>query len=457
MAVEDLFTLSELGDVAVSPDGERIALTLTRPGNPNGCPTCNYKESGDVWVIERATGARRNLTNGSEDGGSSWMPVWSPDGARLAFVSTRPGRDEPRGRGNIRLHAWDATTGVIRRLTERGICLQVEARAGGESAAPVAWLDGTTLLAAVLQPGVAADQELLYWRRGMAEARRAWARAEDGKEPSASVLESGGAAPDLPTVSLQRIDVATGAAVTLADVPKWDLWDLALNLQIVVSPDARQAAVLAVVGTGAVREPADAAELRTWRCGIVALDAPAPVEWAPSDPRREHLDGSLGEWSPDGGSFFVFESAERGSTSRRALIVSAATGDVRDATPAGTAVGRATWTWDRSPLVRARSASGAASAPSASRWDWWRLGRRSARQSHRVDAGGPVRSLPDSGSGAARRLRGRRALGGLRLGATPRCAIVDLPGAVSLAPLPPRRGLRLADGGLPRARDGRGA
>src|SRR5688572_12997140 len=64
MEVADLFALSEVGDVALSPDGEWIALTVTRPGFTNGCPTCNYKAAGDVWLINRRTGDRRNLTNG---------------------------------------------------------------------------------------------------------------------------------------------------------------------------------------------------------------------------------------------------------------------------------------------------------------------------------------------------------------------------------------------------------
>ena len=66
MAVEDLFTLAELDDVTLSPDSEWIAATITRPGRPNGCPTCPYKEAGDVWLVNRRSGERRNLTNGSD-------------------------------------------------------------------------------------------------------------------------------------------------------------------------------------------------------------------------------------------------------------------------------------------------------------------------------------------------------------------------------------------------------
>src|SRR5262249_11406478 len=100
MTVEDLFTLSELDDVALAPDGEWTAATITRPGGPNGCPTCPYKETGDVWLVNARTGERRNVTSGAADGSSSWLPTWSPDGRRLAFASTKGEAAEPR---NIRL------------------------------------------------------------------------------------------------------------------------------------------------------------------------------------------------------------------------------------------------------------------------------------------------------------------------------------------------------------------
>ena len=78
------------------------------------------------------------------------------------------------------------------------------AGAGG----PIAWLDATTLLFAFLPPGVSAQESILYWKRGIGDARRAWDKGAAGTEHTASVIESGGAAPrgpvDLPGALRRR-------------------------------------------------------------------------------------------------------------------------------------------------------------------------------------------------------------------------------------------------------------
>lgn len=60
---------------APSPDGRRIAY---------------YDERDDeLWVADLATGARVNVSG--NDFELDYMPTWSPDGARLAFASSRTG------------------------------------------------------------------------------------------------------------------------------------------------------------------------------------------------------------------------------------------------------------------------------------------------------------------------------------------------------------------------------
>ena len=66
----------ELSEARLSPDGKRIAVVI-----PD-------KETGnrDIWLMEAATGAMTRFTfNPAND----WVPVWSPDGAFLAFASDR--------------------------------------------------------------------------------------------------------------------------------------------------------------------------------------------------------------------------------------------------------------------------------------------------------------------------------------------------------------------------------
>ena len=60
----------------VSPDGTRIALDRMVLGNR------------DVWVLDTARGSLTRLTS---DPGADGLPVWSPDGQRLAYESLRQG------------------------------------------------------------------------------------------------------------------------------------------------------------------------------------------------------------------------------------------------------------------------------------------------------------------------------------------------------------------------------
>ena len=58
----------------LSPDGKRIALQLVDPvrGNP------------DIWVEDLHDGSPVRVTTAT---GSDALPVWSPDGRRLAYAS----------------------------------------------------------------------------------------------------------------------------------------------------------------------------------------------------------------------------------------------------------------------------------------------------------------------------------------------------------------------------------
>jgi hypothetical protein len=75
--------LGTLGDaapyagLALSPDERRVAVTLG-----TGTP-----ENVDIWVIDIVRNIRSRLT---VDSGRDVSPVWSPDGTRIAFQSSRP-------------------------------------------------------------------------------------------------------------------------------------------------------------------------------------------------------------------------------------------------------------------------------------------------------------------------------------------------------------------------------
>ncbi len=65
--------------LALSPDERRVAVALAT-GNP---------ENLDIWLIDVARNVRSRLT---VDPGRDVSPVWSPDGTRIAFQSSRSGQ-----------------------------------------------------------------------------------------------------------------------------------------------------------------------------------------------------------------------------------------------------------------------------------------------------------------------------------------------------------------------------
>ena len=58
----------------ISPDGRSLAFVSSRSGQ------------ADIWILELATGALRNLTH---DPGGDFRPTWSPDGQWIVFSSDR--------------------------------------------------------------------------------------------------------------------------------------------------------------------------------------------------------------------------------------------------------------------------------------------------------------------------------------------------------------------------------
>ncbi len=73
-----------------SPDGREIA----------------FVSGGDIWVVARAGGDARLLV---ADAANDYRPRWSPDGSRLAFVSTRTGNGD--------IYVLDLATNATRRVT----------------------------------------------------------------------------------------------------------------------------------------------------------------------------------------------------------------------------------------------------------------------------------------------------------------------------------------------------
>lgn len=67
-----------------------------------------------LWIIDAATGAARAITSG--DAWNDTDPRWSPDGARIAFVSDRTGREYDEG-GNADVWTIPAAGGALTRIS----------------------------------------------------------------------------------------------------------------------------------------------------------------------------------------------------------------------------------------------------------------------------------------------------------------------------------------------------
>lgn len=84
MTFQDLISLQRVSDPHASPDGKWIAFNLATPD------MAANRSASNIWLIS-ATGANaKALTSSGHDS----APRWSPDGKRIAFISSRDGETQ---------------------------------------------------------------------------------------------------------------------------------------------------------------------------------------------------------------------------------------------------------------------------------------------------------------------------------------------------------------------------
>src|SRR6478735_965081 len=105
---DDLWAIQRVGAPALSPDGRTAAVAVTEWSVPKS------RSTSSLWLVDVAGGAPRRLTRGGTDS----SPAWSPDGARIAFVSKRGDDEVPA------LYVIDVRGGEARRLASMPYALQ---------------------------------------------------------------------------------------------------------------------------------------------------------------------------------------------------------------------------------------------------------------------------------------------------------------------------------------------
>ncbi|MBC8139424.1 MAG: PD40 domain-containing protein, partial [Fibrella sp.] len=145
------------GVISPSPDGNTLAFTLRDDSRrqPEGederyhwfgkTGVSTFVGGGcDVYLADTRTGALKNLTGGK---GTSWNPVWSPDGTCLAFYSDRDG-------STVGLWVWHKVSGRMRRIGG----LQAIPRPLFNVELPVWTPDGRQVICKLLPTGIGVTQ-----------------------------------------------------------------------------------------------------------------------------------------------------------------------------------------------------------------------------------------------------------------------------------------------------------
>jgi dipeptidyl aminopeptidase/acylaminoacyl peptidase len=383
---DDLFKLEEIGDVAISPDGASIVYVRRRPlerARMHQQPFLQGNDRADLWLAPASGGAPVNLTNGDADASGYWMPVWSPDGSKIALLSTR-------GDGNnVRLWVWDKASGRLTRLSDRGVFLQ--------GAPAFAWVDNQHV-AAVLLPAGEKPLSMTVEQRAATVAMREWPKTWAGKETTANVLDSGMPL-DLskrPQSQVALIDVKSATSQPLASA--FSLRELRVApAGAAASNPAGGAGGGAASGPGAgsvgghiaflaettIAQPAPGALLQhgsvnrflsTDRYRLVVTDAagkPVPSANSAAGPIGAVVPNTL-QWAPDGRAFALIGAEREGGALR---LFRGTAGGAIDAVTLADDVDPKALVWiDGERLLLSAEHDATVDGATKKRVDWWLLG-----------------------------------------------------------------------------------
>ncbi len=364
-SVDDMFALESVPSgaqatlrVAFAPDGKAVAFTRGRvPGALTDYQARAFEwgfATEDVWVQTTPRSAPVNITRGAADASGWSYPKWSPDGERLALLSTRD--------GNVRLWLWERKTNSLRMLASRGVDVFNEHLG-------FIWLDPGHVLCSLLAEG---EQSPLLRHDTQTIAPQAWAQASAGRKTTASILESG--APSTESEELRRngpelvvIDVVTAATRMLFEGATQD-WS--------VSPTGK---TIAYCRTDGVPTPKAADDLTLFQeqnavCSLDVLtlqgEHPLAAERAQSD-----VVGRSVSWSPDGRQLTFLKYGEPRRQPPALYRAALSEGDIERIALPNIDVVSAAWSGDSELLLRGGRREEAGKSRTSNRLDWWLLAR----------------------------------------------------------------------------------
>ncbi len=314
--VDDYLKVRNLDAVAAAPIGPLVAVSVSResrPGDNYRAPTGAMRglpQRDNLLIIDARDGRTLFELDGFRDGSSAFSPIWSPDGAKLAFLHAD--RD-----GIVSLRIWDAGTRRVRTLVADGVRFAPVLRTAGQPAAALAWLSPGEIL--FLRSGNAANPEA-------PDPGGAAARAREGGL-SVRIWRTSAVPLCRPDDSLAVVRLSDGA---VSQVARGALMGAS------VAPGGQ--AMVVITGIGRLQPPptqplpahlSGRTELPFVRWRAQALTR-GPDGWAPTGEAAPGsgpvMEASLPRWRPDGREWALIDTPDPFAHEPEARVVTIALG-----------------------------------------------------------------------------------------------------------------------------------